>query len=77
MDALCTLRMDTRQKGVLGRGGRATLGLMATRLAGVGEISGSFLISAICLPGWLHIIGMLFKDAPLTHMAIPYRGRTP
>ena len=34
MDALCTLRMDARQKGVLGRGGRATLGLVATRLAG-------------------------------------------
>ena len=34
MDALCTLRMDVRRKGVLGRGGRATLGLAASRLAG-------------------------------------------
>ena len=34
IDALCTLRMDVRRKGVLGRGGRATLGLAASRLAG-------------------------------------------
>ena len=34
MDALCTLRADVRRRGVLGSGGRATLGLVATRLAG-------------------------------------------
>ena len=34
MDALCTLRADLRRRGILGEQGKATLGLLATRIAG-------------------------------------------